>query len=153
VTLVVSDTSPLVALQQIDELKILHSLFGEVVIPPAVERELGPGFPRPPWLITRPLAMRAPPLQPTLGAGESEAITLASQDGAQLLLLDDRPARRLAPSLGIPVLGTLGLLIRAKEQGLLAAVKPYIETLLRGGFRASPALVERILAQAGEGEP
>jgi predicted nucleic acid-binding protein len=150
VTLVVSDASPLIALHQLDELKLLHGLFGEVVIPPAVAQEVTPSI-LPAWIITRPLAMRAPLLHPAFGPGENEAITLASQDGAHLLLLDDRPARRLAQGLGLPVAGTLSLLLRAKEKGLLKAVRPHVEALVRGGFYTTPALVKRILSDAGEG--
>jgi predicted nucleic acid-binding protein len=57
VSLVVSDASPLIALQQIDQLKLLHGLFGEVVIPPAVALEVAPSV-LPAWIITRPLAQR-----------------------------------------------------------------------------------------------
>jgi len=155
VTLVVSDASPLIALHQIDELQLLQGLFGEAVIPPAVAREVTPGVPLPPWVKTRrpeqPVAQAI--LLASLGPGESEAISLAQEIHAEWLLLDDRPARRLAEALGLSVAGTLGLLVRAKEKGLLDAVRPRVEALLALGFRASPALVENILRQAGEGTP
>jgi predicted nucleic acid-binding protein len=152
VTLVVSDASPLIALQQIDELKLLQGLFGEIVVPPAVAREVSPGVTLPTWIATRSLLqpMAGEILHASLGAGESEAISLAQEIRAAWLLLDERPARRLAQALGLRVAGTLGLLNRAKEKGLLAAVRPCVEALIRGGFHATPALVKRILTEADE---
>lgn len=151
-TLVVSDASPLIALHQIDELKLLQGLFGEVVIPPAVAREVTPGVPLPPWVKTRTLQqpMAGEVLHASLGPGESEAISLAQEIHADWLLLDERAARRLAEGLGLPVAGTLGLLVRGKEKGLLDTVRSRVEALLAVGFRATPALVENILRQAGE---
>lgn len=153
-TLVVSNASPLIALDQIGEMKLLQGLFGEILIPPAVAREVEPGVPLPPWVKTRPLQqpMAGEVLRASLGAGESEAISLAQEIRSEWLLLDERAARRLAQALGLRVAGTLGLLNRAKEKGLVAAVRPHIEALLRAGFHATPALVERILSEAGEAE-
>jgi len=132
VTLVVSDASPLIALQQIDELKLLRGLFGEVIIPPAVAREVAI-LSLPPWVKARSLQqpMAGDILHASLGAGESEAISLAQEIHANWLLLDERAARRLAQALGLRVAGALGLLNRAKEKGLLAAVRPHVETLVR----------------------
>ncbi len=109
-TLVVSDASPLIALQQIDELRLLQGLFGEVVIPPAVAREVAPSVTLPAWIKTRSLQepMAGEILRATLGPGESEAISLAQQIRADWLLLDERPARRLAGAPGLRVAGTLG---------------------------------------------
>jgi uncharacterized protein len=78
VTLVVSDSSPLIALSQIGQLKLLHDLFGEVVVPEAVAGEVEPGFRLPAFITTRPLAMRVglEILTPKLGLGETEAIRL-----------------------------------------------------------------------------
>ncbi|PYQ05870.1 MAG: DUF3368 domain-containing protein [Acidobacteria bacterium] len=153
-TLVVSDSSPLIALSQINQIKLLHDLFGEVVIPGAVAREVSPGVRLPTWITTRPLAMRVglELLLPKLGLGETEAVVLAAQDGADWLLRDERPARRIAQALGLRVAGTLGLLVRAKEKGLLPAVRPPLEALLRAGFYAKPSLIQRILRDAGEAE-
>jgi len=55
-------------------------------------------------------------------------------------------------ALGLRVAGTLGLLVRAKEKGLLPAVRPPLEALLRAGFYAKPSLIQRILRDAGEAE-
>ena len=154
VTLVVSDSSPLIALSQIGQLTLLRDLFGEVVIPEAVSREVEPGILLPAFITTRPLARRVglEILHPKLGLGESEAIILAEQDGADLLLLDERAASRIARERGLHVAGTLGLLVRAKQRGLLVAVRPCLEGLKQAGFYTTPALIARVLKQAGEAE-
>jgi uncharacterized protein len=66
------------------------------------------------------------------------------------VILDDRPARRLAEALGIPVIGTLGVITVSKRRGLLPAVRPYLDSLNDFGFRISVSLYERIVTDAGE---
>ncbi len=154
-TLVVSDASPLIALAQLGELRLLQGLFGAVVIPPAVAREVAPGVALPGWVriqaLQQPVAGEI--LRTSLGAGESEAISLAQELRADWLLLDELPGRRLAQGLGLHVAGTLGLLSRAKERGLLVAIRPHVEALVRGGFYATPVLIDRVLRDAGEAGP
>jgi hypothetical protein len=85
-----------------------------------------------------------------LGRGESEAVGLALEINADLIILDDRPARRLALGLGIRVVGTMGILVRAKQARLVPTVGPLVQNLLELGFRLSPAMRERVLRDAGE---
>jgi ribosomal protein S18 acetylase RimI-like enzyme len=87
-----------------------------------------------------------------LGAGEREAIALALELGADAILLDDRPARRVAEAAGLNVVGTLGLLLEAKRVGLLASVRPELDKLLETSFFLSRQLYERLLEMAGESE-
>jgi uncharacterized protein len=75
---------------------------------------------------------------------------LALELRAELVIMDDRPARRLALGLGVPVVGTVGILLRAKAVGLVASVRPLIEKLLEVGFHPSPAIREKVLTDAGE---
>lgn len=89
-------------------------------------------------------------LQTSLGPGESEAITLALQEKASLILLDDRAALRKAESLGLKTLVTLGLFLVAKRKGLISAVKPLIEELGVHHFHVAPKLAQRIILDAGE---
>ena len=74
-----------------------------------------------------------------LGAGEVETLALGLEFPGSLLLLDDRLARRRARSLGLRFTGTLGVVVKAKQVGLLAGVGPVLDRLLVLGFRASPA--------------
>jgi predicted nucleic acid-binding protein len=69
---------------------------------------------------------------------------------AERLILDEQPARRLATSLGLRVIGTVGLLLAAKERGLLTRIRPELEGLLEARFFMDTELYERAISQAGE---
>ena len=101
---VVSNSSPLIALDQIGRLALLHDPFSTVVVPPAVVRETSPRLALPAWVTKLPLGqpIGARVLSASLGCGEREAICLAVECNARWLVLDDRPARRLAASLALP---------------------------------------------------
>jgi hypothetical protein len=147
---VVADTSPLIALVQVDQLFLLEKLFNEVLVPPAVVREVGlslPGFIR-----ERRLSQPIPPaiLRASLDPGESEALSLALELGADRLILDERAARHTAQGLGLPIIGVLGILLASKEKGLIPAVRPILDALVKNRFRLTPDLNEWLLAEAGE---
>lgn len=150
---VVADTSPLIALQQIGHLSLLEQLFTQIHIPPAVAREAAPSLPQlPSWIVVRDIAqpIGSEILRASLGPGESEALSLALELKADLVVLDERPGRRLALGLGLRVVGTAGVLLNAKRAGLIPAVRPLLEQLLQVGFRMSDALRDHLLADAGE---
>lgn len=149
--LVVSNTSPLVALEHLGELHLVPRLLGTpLVVPPAVAGEFGRALPD--WIETRALnqTVATQILNASLGRGESEALALALEHKADLILLDDRAARRLAVAVHLPLVGTLGLLLRAKMAGLIPAVRPRLEALRALLFHVSPRLYESILRTAGE---
>ena len=150
-SLIVSDASPLIALQQIERLDLLETIFGSLVIPPAVAREAA-NVPLGDWIAIRSLQGPLPPLvtRAGLGPGESESIGVALEAGADRVILDDRPARRLAEALGIPVIGTLGILLAAKRKGLITAVRQPVDALREDGFRVANDIYEEILQRAGE---
>ena len=140
---VVTNTSPVIALDQIGQIWPLKSLFDEVFVPPAVAAEAVPSVPElPSWIVLRPLTQPVAPsvLQPVFGRGETEALGLALEIKAALIILDDRPARCLAVGLGIPVVGTMGILLRATQAGFVPAVRPLVERLLNLGFRRRCAI-------------
>jgi uncharacterized protein len=85
-----------------------------------------------------------------LGAGETEVLALALERAGALAILDDRLARRTAAVLGVPLRGTLGLLLEAKARGLVAAVEPLLNQLRSCGFRLSVETAHEFLARAGE---
>jgi predicted nucleic acid-binding protein len=149
---IVSNTSPIVALAHLGELDLLRKILDSaILIPPAVSRELA-GRKLPEWFeireLRQPLSARA--LEAFLGAGESEALALALEAEADFILLDDKAARRLASQLRLTVVGTLGLLVKAKEAGLIASIRPKLEALRSLPFHISPRLQEDILTQARE---
>lgn len=149
---IVSNTSPIVALDHLGELDLLRKIFdGVILIPSAVSRELA-GRTLPEWFEVRdlrqPLSARA--LEAFLGAGESEALALALEVEADLVLLDDKAARRVATQLHLTAVGTLGLLLKAKEAGLIPSIRPKLETPRTLPFHISPRLRENILTLARE---
>jgi uncharacterized protein len=149
---VISNASPFIALEQIGHLDLLKGLFSAVLIPPAVAREIAPTVTLPAWVSERALAQPIDPqiLRTVLGPGESEAISLALEIGAQWLILDERPARGLAHALGLPVIGTLGVLPASKRRGCLPAVRSCVDALVNVGFHISLGLYDLVLADAGE---
>ena len=82
--------------------------------------------------------------------GEAETIAFALENEVDVLLLDDKDARKIARSFGLRVTGTLGLLLLAKRKGLISQIAPYVEELRRNGFRISEEVVKRVLKEAGE---
>lgn len=149
---VVSNASPLIALHQIGQLDILPHLFDLIQIPSAVAQEITSVQPLPSWIqihhLNQPIGARI--LQASLGAGESGAIALALELAAPRILLDDRPARRLAQALGFPIIGTVGLLLAAKQRGLLPELRPALNALKAHHFYIADHLYEMSLRDAGE---
>jgi predicted nucleic acid-binding protein len=158
---VVSNSSPLIALATIGGLALLKSLFKEIMIPKTVYEEIviqGQGEPgskevaEAEWIHTISVEDRlaAELLQESLDMGESEAIVLAQQLGARYVLLDDELARRKADRIGLPVAGTLAVLLMAKESGLISTVGSVLAELRQADFRMSERVYAAVLAKAGE---
>jgi len=147
----VSNTSPLSYLLLIGQVDILRRLYQNLFVPTAVMTELrAPDAPEvirswaqspPPWLITRDPSFLQPNL--ALHIGEVHAISLAHELNAERLIIDDQAGREAARSLGVPIVGTLGVLDLAAERGLvdLARVLP---ALTATNFRISRHLVEEL---------
>jgi len=106
----------------------------------------------PDWIGTRTPNQPIGPqiLAAALGDGESEALALALELKAGLTLLDDLAARRMAATLHLPLIGTLGILLRAKDRGLIPAVRPRLESPRSLPFHISNRLYDLVLASAGE---
>jgi uncharacterized protein len=151
-SLVISNSSPLIALSQIEHLNLLEKLFTNVLVPSAVVQEVSADIILPAWIIEHKLTQQVGPriLRASLGPGESEAISLAIEINAELVILDDLPARRLANILELPIIGTLGILLASKRYGFLTAVKPCIDALIDFDFRISYDLYKQVLLDAEE---
>lgn len=159
---IVSNASPLINLTRIGRLELLRQLYGELSIPEAVWQEIvvkGTGQPgadevqAATWIkrraATNRVLVRA--LQQELDAGEAEAIALALEMEAELLLMDKHVGRETARHLGLHYTGLIGILIEAKRKGLISAVKPHLDALRDvAGFRVSDLLYERVLQDEGE---
>lgn len=149
----VSNSSPLIALAAINRLDLLPALFQFILIPPAVAHEIRRSVPiLLPWLQVRALGGPLPEtvLRRSLANGEREAISLALENGPDAIILDDLPARRVAQTAGLHVVGTLGVLLGSKRLGLVQAVRPELDSLVRNSFFLSPQLYAELLQVAGE---
>ncbi|MBL7038032.1 MAG: DUF3368 domain-containing protein [Pirellulaceae bacterium] len=158
---VVSDTSPLRALDHLGHLDWLEELFDQVYLPPAVASES-----REPPAAFRPLdvnrypflhvlapenAARVTELLSVLDAGEAEAMALAEELPANVILIDEQTGREVARRLGFSVQGSLGMLVEAKRRGWCSTIQPLLDRLqVELRFFVSPALRETILRRAGE---
>lgn len=150
-TSVVADSACLIGLERIEALSILRDTVAEILIPQVVHAEWDRTVP---WILVAQVQNQrvAEALATQVDPGEAEAIALAAERGVAVLL-DDKKARRVAKQMGIKVIGTVGLLLRAKRQGVLPAVKPVIDRLLQVGFRIAPSLYDEALHMAGEAQP
>jgi predicted nucleic acid-binding protein len=152
---VVSDTSTLIAFTFLGKVDILNNLFGRLMIPDAVHEELyrKTRHPLEDWIDVTGIENkeRYHEYREYLGHGESEAICLYLESHADLILLDDGKARRVAKRLLLRRTGVLGILLRAKVRGLIGEIGPEIEKLQNElEFRISEQLKDDILRKAGE---
>lgn len=146
---IVSNSACLIALERIEQLYLLPLVYPTIWIPQAVKREIG--FTTN-WLQVQTVKNQAlvSTLRTQVGAGESEAIALALEIQTVPVLLDDKKARRIAEQLDLQVTGTVGLLLKAKKQGVLPAIRPVLDDLERVDFRISSRLRNRALELAEE---
>jgi predicted nucleic acid-binding protein len=155
--IVVADTSPLNYLILIDCDNLLPQLYGRVVVPTAVMQELGHSEAPSPvkaWLTRVPAWINVTSVQSApcaelafLGLGEQEAIQLAAEKHAALLLIDERKGRFEAKRRGLRTTGTLGVLLSAGELRLIDAEAAYRRLLSETSFRTSAALEEQFLGR------
>jgi len=161
--IVVVNTTPIIALALIGQLDLLQHLYGEVLIPPTVQAEVLAGgsvgvgvaeLQKADWVRTVHLQdPRRADLLSDLDRGEAEVIALAQELNADLVIIDERLARLHAKRLGLPLTGTLGVLLKAKERRFIPIVRPLIDQLRQGGIRLDETVVAEALQLAGELKP
>ena len=154
---VVANTTPLIALADIGQLELLRHLYGEILIPQAVleEIESEPAksmVSNASWI--RKVAIEAVDrknmFKARLHAGEVEAIILAEESKADLIIIDDNAAKKTAKYLGYNVTGTLGVLLKAKAEAYVEKVEPLMNLLIDDGLYIDQKTKELALKKAGE---
>lgn len=145
----VTNSTCLIGLERIGRLEILPQVFSSIFIPLAVKDEVGINAD---WAIVKSVTNLAvvAALKTQIDPGKSEAIALAIELGNVFLILDDRNGRRIAQQMKLKVIGTLGMLLRAKQKNVISEIKPVIMELEAANFRIAPALVQKALSLAGE---
>jgi predicted nucleic acid-binding protein len=158
----VTNTSPLQYLHQLGRLEILPALLSQVFVPPAVVQEIErgrrlgislPDLSKLPWL--HPAPVESPPEKVArlefLGPGERAVFSFALARPNTLVVLDDAEARRRAHEMGLDMVGTLGLLRRARREKLIPSLAQELDALQQLGFRFAPALRQSLLREVNEG--
>lgn len=158
---VISNNSPLVGLLGINLLSLLRDLYTEVWIPRKVEKEFLKKDPivrrgvleNAPWIKTVDLTdPQTAAAYVGLHEGESEALALADEYDARLILLDEKKGRQTAEAIGLMVKGTAGVLQEAKKEGLIDVIKPLLMQLRDNGMHLSESLINNALKDAGEAD-
>lgn len=160
--IIVSNTSPLSNLATVGQLNLLQKLYKTVLIPTAVYHELlderageivVKAVQSAIWFNIQPVQNQelVTKLRSIINVGEAEAIALAVEVNANLLLIDERLGRQVAADQGLKITGLLGVLLSAKQKGLITTVKPVIDDLItKANFRVSRQLYLEVLKAANE---
>ncbi len=149
----VADAGPLITFTRIGRIDLPVSLFSTIDIPDVVAAEIAPTLPGlPRWIVTRRIGADVV-LPNGLGAlhpGERAAIALALALGPEWFLADDLRARRAAAKIGLAVLGSVGIVLRAKEYGLIEAARSTLDALVSVGLYIDARIYWRALEAASE---
>ena len=147
---IISDTSCLILFSKIGELSLLQKLFGEIIITQIVATEFNKELPN--WIIVQnPIDIENQTvLSSSLDRGEASSIALAMERKDCRLIIDEQKGRRIARQLGLTITGTLGVLVEAKQKGLILMLKPVLDRIKQTDFRLSERLIQEILKQVGE---
>jgi len=157
--IVISDSSPLIALAIIEKLDILLELFAKIYVPEAVYQEVArtdkPFAEELRFFLTGNTKsvknkMAVKMLSADVGAGEAETIVLALEQQPAIVLIDDLKARKFAKMNGLKIIGTMGILLKAKKEGLIKEIKSMISKLLANDIRISKKIIEISLQAAIE---
>ena len=161
IQIVISNTSPLIGLSGLNCLHLLRDLYTEVWIPKEVENEFlaidetvyQEVLNSTPWIkvvdLTNP---QSATIYQGIDDGEAEVFALAVEHDARLILLDEKKGRQKAKEIGLAVKGVVGVLLEAKEKGLIDAIKPLLMQLRDNGIRLSDWLINNALQDAGEAD-
>lgn len=157
---VIADTSPIQYLHQTNLLYLLPNFYGQIIVPYSVTQELAVGKTSGIYLpdvttlslisIHKATSTSILPLVTDLGKGEKEVLALATEISDSLALIDDGLARRYARLLGINFTGTLGILLKAKQNSYLSRIEPILNQLESLKFRLDTATRTSVLKLAGE---
>jgi len=156
---VISDASTLIGLARIGQLNLLRKLYSQIIIPQAVLEEVSKEKKAGSEKISKASYIKIEKVKDeiavkfllgNLGKGESEVLVLAKEKQADLILIDEKKARKMARRAGFKVMGILGLLLVSKRNGFISNIKAFIDELNKQGFRLSNRVIKEILKEAGE---
>lgn len=148
--IIISDTSCFIILTNINELELLHKLYGKVITTIEIATEYGQTLPD--WVEIKSATdkYRQQILELQVDIGEASAIALALEIPNSTIILDDYKARKTAEQLGLKITGTVGIIIKAKINGIIPSIKPYLAKIRNTNFRFSDEIEQIALREAGE---
>ena len=147
---IISDTSCFIILTNIGELEILHKLYEQIITTPDIANEYGEALPIWVEIISVIDKYSQQLLEMQIDKGESSAIALALETPNSTIILDDYKARKIAQQLGINFTGTIGVIIKAKLQGVIPSIKPLLAKIKQTDFRLSAEIELQALKEAQE---
>jgi predicted nucleic acid-binding protein len=143
--IIISDTSCLIALSNINQLEILKNLYSQIIITKEVYSEYG--SPLPDWIMVFEVKnnQKQAELEERLDKGEASSIALALEIDNATLIIDEIKGRKIAQSLNIDIIGTIGVILLAEKKGLIKDVLEVLFRLVNKGFRLSDKLIDSII--------
>lgn len=149
-TVIISDTSCLIALDRINKLEILNQLFAVIITTPDVQSEFKKELPA--WIHLQNVKDidKFNELKNLVDLGEASAIALAIETDSSVLIIDEKKGRQVARNFNIPIIGTLKIILLAKKKGIIPLIKPVIEELELNKFRFSKSLITQTLIEGEE---
>jgi len=147
---VIADTSCLIIFDKINEFEVLKGVYDEIITTPEVLGEFGK--PLPGWIIIEPVKDKKYQrfMEAQLDIGESSVIALAAEKGDVTLILDDLRARKLSRRLGLKYTGSLGVINKAKEIGVIDKIRPLLDKFIKTDFRISDKVIDNLLKRNNE---
>ena len=147
---IIADTSCLIIYDKINKLEILRDTFVELIVTDEVAEEFDGELPD--WIAIRQITNQNQyfKLVKNLGKGEASSITLALEFDDSLLIIDERKGRKIAEEMKIEIIGSLGVLIKAKKTGAIESVKEILNLIDKTNFRISNSIKTQVLKKAGE---
>lgn len=147
---IISDTSCFILLKNIDELELLHKLYGNVTTTLDIAIEYGESLPEWVEIVNVVDKSKQQILELQIDKGESSAIALAMEIPDSTIILDDYKARKIAHQLGLSYTGTIGVIVKAKLRGLIPSISPILNKIKQTNFRLTEELELQALKQSGE---
>lgn len=148
--IIISDTSCFIILTKIGELHLLQKLYSKITTTVEIATEFGEPLPEWVEIVSVKAKDTQRLLEMQIDKGESSAIALALENSDSLLILDDIKARKIATQLGLSITGTLGIIIKAKLEGIIPSVIPILRKIKQTDFRLSNEVELQILKEAME---
>lgn len=146
---IVCDTSCLIALEHLELLDILKSVYGTIIITREVKEEYGKSLPE--WIYVYEVnnKEKQSEIESRLDKGEASSIALSLEIYNVQLIIDDHKGRKFAKSLQLNIIGTIGILVLAYKKGVIQDIKGILHELINSGFRISKDLIQKIIDEYG----